>query len=193
MHNIPNNTTDMKLPALATDSALNVKVKGTQEMPVVNFHIPVKTSSKAFDKLIDKLYVISVTIPVKVLHDQGASNDLCEHVANDICNQFELISGDYNDFDDTLRTLEEEYGVSVGKLASEVGAGNDDLTTNFLLMLSTILLSMGDKRGYDKPMLEQYGKDILKELEHYKRGFLSDYELRTMLKKVTGFKVVREK
>lgn len=77
---------------------------------------------KAFNEAIDKSFVLMLGLPMMVLHDQwGYGKVRCERFIDQVLEIYDSFNKGYLDFDDIIKTLEEESGIRLMDVKTKTG------------------------------------------------------------------------
>lgn len=138
-----------------------------------------------------KYMVATLGLPIKLFkEDYKWENSKIEKVAEDILYQMEFIQTDEEfSFKDYVDTLKDEVGLSIKKIFNEMITSNTTEDNNMIDFFGLPVLALFDKNGFSEEECVDFVVKLRRYYSHWKRGFISTYDLRRLIKETTGMTI----
>lgn len=140
-----------------------------------------------------KYMVATLGLPIKVFkEDYKWENSKIEKVAEDILYQMEFIQTDEEfSFKDYVDTLEDEVKLSIDKIFKETITSNTAEDISMINFFGLPVLALFDKNSFSEEDCVDFVVKLRRYYDHWKRGFISTYDLRRLIKETTGMTITR--
>lgn len=145
--------------------------------------LPMDVSRGEGRKLTNNLMVCMIGLPAIVCHEYYHYDDQkISDIVDEIIEYYDGMFKDYFDFDDVDMVLSEEANLVISDVAEKMNVSKSSQDQTFLIVIGTAVMTMLDKFGFDSEKCKDFTEKLIYKYDHYKRGFITNYELGKFLK-----------
>ena len=134
-------------------------------------------------KLTNNLTICMIGLPAIVCYEYYHYDDQkISDIVDEIIEYYDGMFKDYFDFDDVDMVLSEEANLVIDDVAKKMNVSKSSQDQTFLIVIGTAVMTMLDKFQFDSEKCRDFTEKLIYKYDHYKRGFITNYEIEKFLK-----------